>query len=58
MRAAAVLNGITPASITLTQIDVNTNAVTGPATVDLPADQPITLHFPGYGLALLTITPA
>ena len=53
-----VLDRITPAAITLTQIDVNTDAVAGPTTTDLPPDQPITLHFPGYGLALLTITPA
>ena len=53
-----VLNGITPAAITLQQIDVNTSPLTGPATVTLPAQSPISLHFPGYGLALLTITPA
>jgi len=53
-----VLNGITPAAVTLQQIDVNTSPLTGPATVTLPAQSPISLHFPGYGLALLTITPA
>jgi hypothetical protein len=49
---------ITPAAITLQQIDVNTSALTGPATVTLPPQSPISLQFPGYGLALLTITPA
>jgi hypothetical protein len=53
-----VLNGITPAAITLQQIDANTNPVTGPTTVVLPSQSPISLSFPGYGLALLTITPA
>ena len=52
-----VLNGITPAAISLQQIDVNTDTVVGPPSVDLPPDQQIALHFPGYGLALLTITP-
>lgn len=51
-------NGNTPAAITLTQIDANTNAVTGSATVDLPPQSRISLSFPGYGLALLAITPA
>ena len=46
------------AVITLQQIDVNTSPLTGPATVTLPAQWPISLHLPGYGLALLTITPA
>jgi len=46
------------AVITLQQIDVNTSPLTGPATVTLPAQSPISLHLPGYGLALLTITPA
>jgi hypothetical protein len=53
-----VLNGITPTAITLTQIDVTTNPVTGPTTVNLPPASPVSLHFPGYGLALLTITTA
>jgi hypothetical protein len=51
------LQGINPASITLQQIDANTDPVAGPATVSLPASTLINLHFPGYGLALLTITP-
>lgn len=51
-----VLDGITPTAITLTQIDLTTPPVTGPTTVSLPPESPIALHFPGYGLALLTIS--
>ena len=51
-----ILNGITPTAITLQQIDVNTSPLTGPTPVSLPPVSPVTLHFPGYGLALLTIS--
>jgi hypothetical protein len=51
-----VLDGITPTAITLTQIDVNTPPLTGPIPVSLPPSSPVALHFPGYGLALLTIS--
>ena len=51
-----VLEGITPTAITLTQIDVTTPPVTGPTTVTLPPSSPVALHFPGYGMALLTIS--
>ncbi len=51
-----ILDGITPTAITLQQIDVNTSPLTGPTTVSLPPVSPVTLHFPGYGLALLTIS--
>jgi hypothetical protein len=53
---SVVLNGITPTAVTLQQIDVNTSSLNGPQTVTLPPASPIALHFPGYGLALLTIT--
>jgi Glycosyl hydrolase catalytic core len=51
-----LLNGITPTAITLRQIDVTTPPVTGPTPVALPPSSPVHLHFPGYGMALLTIT--
>jgi hypothetical protein len=51
-----ILDGITPTAITLTQIDVTTPPVTGPTTVSLPPSSPVQLHFPGYGMALLTIS--
>jgi hypothetical protein len=51
------LNGITPSAVTLTQIDKNTSVTSGPAATALGAPATVPLHFPGYGLALLTITP-
>ena len=49
------LNGISPTSVTLQQIDSTTSVAQGPAMVTLSPTQSIGLHFPGYGLAMLTI---
>lgn len=45
----------TPTSVTLQQIDSSTSASTGPATVNMTPSQTLSLHFPGYGLAVLTV---
>lgn len=51
------LPGVSPTSVTVQQIDKNTPATTGPATVSLDPTVPLTVNFPGYGFAVLTITP-
>jgi hypothetical protein len=56
--AAAVtvnLQGITPSSITLQQIDANTSVSTGPTAQSLPTSAAPTLSLPGYGFAVLTL---
>jgi hypothetical protein len=50
------LNGLSASDVTLQQIDATTNVASGPAKAAVSAAQPITLHFPGYGFALLTAT--
>ena len=50
------LNGIVPTAISLQQIDRNTSVTAGPATTAVTPSSSVSLHFPGYGLALLTIT--
>lgn len=44
-----------PSTVSLQQIDSSTPATAGPATVSLTAAKTIPLHFPGYGLAVLTV---
>ncbi len=44
-----------PSSVSLQQIDSSTSATAGPATTTLTPSQTISLHFPGYGLAVLTV---
>jgi hypothetical protein len=51
------LTGLTTSNATLQQIDTNTSPTSGPTTLNLPTSPPYQLHFPGYGLAILTITP-
>jgi hypothetical protein len=51
------LNGVAPAAVSRQQIDANTSVVTGPTPTAMTAASTVSLHFPGYGLALLTITP-
>jgi hypothetical protein len=51
-----VLNGLAPTALSLQQVDATTSAAKGPPATGLPASEPITLHFPGYGLALLTVS--
>ena len=43
-------------AVTLQQIDSSTSPTSGPATVNLTPSQTIPLHFPGYGLAVLTVS--
>jgi len=57
------LNGITPSAATLQQIDKNNvNCTSGtasaPTAQNLNISQPLTVTFPGYGLAVLDITPS
>jgi hypothetical protein len=49
------LNGLSATAITSKQIDASTSATNGPATATLPLGSPIAVHFPGYGLALVTV---
>ena len=51
------LSGFAPTAVTLRQLDSSTSATSGPATVSLTPAQTVPLHFPGYGLAILTLTP-
>jgi hypothetical protein len=43
-------------AVTLQQIDSSTSATSGPATVNVTPSQTLSLHFPGYGLAVFTVT--
>ena len=51
------LDAFSPSAVTLQQIDSTTSATAGPPTTTLPSGQNPTLHFPGYGMAILTVTP-
>jgi hypothetical protein len=46
----------TPSGASLQQLDSSTPVTTGPSTVALSPSQTIPLHFPGYGLAVLTLS--
>lgn len=54
---SVALPGVTPTAVSETQIDANTPVATGPATVSLDPTAPLTVNLPGYGFAVLTITP-
>ena len=51
------LNGIVPNAVSLQQVDTNTSVTAGPSTSALTPSTTLSVHFPGYGLAILTITP-
>ncbi len=57
------LSGLTASAVTLhqldrTSVDCGSNRATAASSVALNAAQPLALHFAGYGLAVLDITPA
>jgi hypothetical protein len=49
------LQGISPTSVSLQQIDATTSVTTGPVTQTLPVSTSPTVSLPGYGFAVLTI---
>jgi hypothetical protein len=46
---------LAPTTVTLQQLDSTTSATSGPVTQTLTPSQTIPLHFPGYGIAVLTL---
>lgn len=57
------LSGLTASAVTLhqldrTSVDCSSNGSAAARSVALHAAQPLAVHFPGYGLAVLDITPA
>ena len=50
------LSGMSPTAITVQQIDSATSVTSGPVVTSLPVSSSVSLHFPGYGLAVITVT--